>query len=66
VRFTTFAYPRIAGAIKDALRRLDPLSQEERQQVRRLQQTRAVVLQARGREPHRGARPAQTARLPGG
>lgn len=51
IRFTTFAYPRIAGAIKDALRRLDPLSQEQRQRVRDLQQTRARVQQARGRKP---------------
>ena len=51
VRFTTFAYPRIAGAIKDALRRRDPLSQDQRQRVRELQQTRVKVLQARGREP---------------
>lgn len=51
VQFTTFAYPRIAGAIKDALRHRDPLSQGQRQRVRELQQTRARLLQVRGREP---------------
>lgn len=51
VQFTTFAYQRIAGAIKDALRHRDPLSQDQRQRVRELQQARARLLQARGRAP---------------
>ena len=50
-RFTTFAYPRIVGAIKDALRRLDLLSQKKRHQVRTLQLTRTRLLQVVGREP---------------
>lgn len=49
--FSTFAYPRIRGAIEDYLRRLDPLSQRQRSEVRDVAEARRRRGQELGREP---------------
>ena len=51
VQFSTFAYPRIQGAINDYLRRLDPLSQQDRGKVKRLGEVRGKLVQSLEREP---------------
>ena len=50
-QFATFAYPRIDGAIKDYLRRLDLLSQQGRQQVKELSRTKEQLRQSLSRDP---------------
>jgi RNA polymerase sigma factor (sigma-70 family) len=54
VKFATFARPRIMGAIKDYLRRLDRLNQGERQQVKELGEVRERLAQELGRAAHLG------------
>lgn len=51
VSFATFAYPRIAGAIDDFLRRQDFVSQGERQELKRIESARGRLAQSLGREP---------------
>lgn len=49
--FSTFAYPRIAGAMDDLLRRLDHLPQGQRATLKRVESARARLAQTLGREP---------------
>lgn len=51
VSFATFAYPRIAGAIDDFLRRQDFLSQGQRQELKRIEVARGRLAQSLGRDP---------------
>lgn len=51
VAFSTFAYPRILGAIDDYLRRLDTLPSRQRQRLRVVEKTRERLAQTLGREP---------------
>ena len=51
VKFATFAHSRITGAIKDYLRRLDPLNQSERQKLRELNEVKEQLMQFLGRAP---------------
>lgn len=51
VSFSTFAYPRIAGAMDDLLRRLDHLPQGQRTVLKRVESARTRLAQALGREP---------------
>jgi RNA polymerase sigma factor (sigma-70 family) len=51
VSFSTFAYPRIAGAIEDYLRRLDPMPQRQRAEQKSIENTRSRLAQRLGREP---------------
>lgn len=51
IQFATFAYPRIQGAINDYLRRLDPLSQQDRGKVKSLDQARQQLTQSLARDP---------------
>lgn len=51
VSFSTFAYPRIAGAIDDYLRRQDFISQGERRELKRIETARGHLAQTLGREP---------------
>lgn len=51
IQFGTFARPRIEGAIRDNLRRQDPLSQEVRGRIRSLEKARDECQQSLGREP---------------
>ena len=51
VSFSTFAYPRIAGAIDDYLRRQDFVSQGERKELKRIDAARDLLAQSLGREP---------------
>ena len=51
IQFATFAYPRIQGAINDYLRRLDPLSQQDRGKVKSLDEARRRLSQSLEREP---------------
>lgn len=50
-QFSTFAYLHISGAIRDALRHLDPLSQEKRYRVREMETIRGQLAQAYSKEP---------------
>lgn len=50
-KFATFAMPRIDGAIKDYLRKLDPLTQREREKVRQLDRVRADLIADIRRQP---------------
>jgi RNA polymerase sigma factor for flagellar operon FliA len=52
VDFATFAYPRIRGSIEDWLRHLDPLSQQERRQVKEVGESRRRRGHELGREPN--------------
>jgi RNA polymerase sigma factor for flagellar operon FliA len=49
--FAAFAQARVQGSIRDALRMMDPLSRDERQSVRRLEECRREMRIRRGREP---------------
>ena len=49
--FTTHASRRIYGAVKDHLRRLDPLTQKERKQVKKLDRAREKLIASLGRKP---------------
>lgn len=49
--FSSFAFPRIRGAMLDHLRSLDSLSREGRRRVRLYQQAKRSLTQALGREP---------------
>ncbi|MEM7243701.1 MAG: FliA/WhiG family RNA polymerase sigma factor [Acidobacteriota bacterium] len=49
--FAAFAQARIQGSIRDALRALDPLSRDQRQNVRRLEDMRREMRIRLGREP---------------
>ncbi|MCC7261777.1 MAG: sigma-70 family RNA polymerase sigma factor [Candidatus Latescibacteria bacterium] len=51
VSFSTFAYPRIAGAIDDYLRRQDLLPQALRTETKQAEAARGHLAQALGREP---------------
>lgn len=50
-QFSTFASPRIRGAIEDYLRQLDPLPQRTRQRVKEMHRVSALLAQRLGREP---------------
>lgn len=54
VSFSTFAYPRIAGAIDDYLRRQDFISQVRRAEQKQVESVRARLAQSLGREPLTG------------
>lgn len=49
VAFTTFALPRIRGAMLDELRRIDPLTRVERRRARAVEQAAGVLAQRFGR-----------------
>ena len=51
VSFSTFAYPRIAGAIDDYLRRQDLLPQALRTETKQAEAARGRLAQTLGREP---------------
>ncbi|PON15151.1 hypothetical protein C2W62_25365 [Candidatus Entotheonella serta] len=53
VAFATFATPRIAGAIRDFLRQLDPLTSRERQRVKELDNVEETLTHELGRSPTR-------------
>jgi RNA polymerase sigma factor FliA len=51
VAFSTFATPRIRGAIQDEMRRLDPVPRSLRRKARELASARAALAAALGRNP---------------
>ncbi len=53
VRFETFAWYRIRGAILDYLRSLDPAGRSDRQRVRELERAHERLVACLGREPTR-------------
>lgn len=53
VRFETFAWYRIRGAILDYLRSLDPASRADRQRARELERAHERLVTSLGREPTR-------------
>ena len=52
--FGTFAYTRIYGAIIDYMRSMDPLTQRERDKVKKLDRARDELIRLLGREPLMG------------
>jgi RNA polymerase sigma factor for flagellar operon FliA len=51
VKFVTFAYPRVKGAVVDHLRRSDPLGKSAREQLRALRRHIQEAREATGRKP---------------
>lgn len=51
VEFSTYAQPRIRGAILDELRKLDPLPRSARQKVKGIEKALAALEQQLGRQP---------------
>lgn len=51
VLFSTFALPRIYGAIMDYLRHLDPLTQREREKMKRLEEIKELLRKELNKEP---------------
>jgi RNA polymerase sigma factor for flagellar operon FliA len=51
LKFSTYAYPKIRGAILDALRRADALPRERREQLQEIQRAAAVLEQELGAPP---------------
>lgn len=49
--FGTFAYTRIYGAIIDYMRSMDPLTQREREKVKKLDRVKDELIRLLGREP---------------